>query len=744
MPSISRLDFPGLNFLSKLLANDFEFSENVSISELINRFQAIFGANFTSLNSYGVIEDIDPAQVSSQALTPALMTESDPFTYGVTPGSAVTPKGQLIIITTMQTVTIPANDGRTYYIVASYNVIDSDRRLLRLNKYVPAKRVLDEESNLISVIDEQSYRILTQSEISNKVIIGVVKVALDTTTQALTTFLDLTRTTVADNRPWWSPVDYFHRSQVGNPHKTQLEDLDQGSVPLMQKFRQDGFIIAQDLQYPFFPGHLCVQDIKRSQVSPSSYSFTLPRRPVRLGRLYLKSDTTKEFAYTYDPIENVIYFLVAPPTPTIIDNADMWLDTLVVDSLEPALLSNTVRVADLSTIGEAVISQGKPVRTLTSNDVPTTNFGPGKVQRGKIFVAADGSLIRSPTTLLCQARLNIDIIPGESLTTPSIPLPGVLRVIVRDQVDVSGEITIVGTDIYGNSLQEVVTFAFDHNLPDGWILSSPAPVTLMEDVSQFGKLTAGDTGVSLVPEMKRITRLITTSQCPCRYTANVFASVSSVRLDNLTGGSTSGTITVQALLDTRSLLQIAEVIVREGVVTTMVDNRPILSGLETANRGVDAALQSADVRITSNLDVYSYVENFTNPKFADFRMTNLEDPANSPLDVLASPIRPANTMIYVSKLLPIHLSNQSAPTVVSLMLEIFSMVDHYNTIYGSIQYISLASGTEVVVGLTTINNNRIVEVNAHNFAPNSVNAVRVTLQGAQMNGFALRVPGLHT
>lgn len=744
MSPISRLDFPGLNFLSKLLADDFEFSENVSISELINRFQAIFGANFTSLNSYGVIEDIDPAQVSSQVLTPALMTESDPFTYGVTPGSAVTPKGQLIIITTMQSVTIPANDGRTYYIVASYNVIDSDRRLLRLNKYVPAKRVVDEESNLISVIDEQDYRLLTQSEISNKVIIGVVKVALDTTTQALTTFLDLTRTTVADNRPWWSPVDYFHRSQIGNPHKTQLEDLDQGSVPLMQKFRQDGFIIAQDLQYPFFPGHLCVQEIKRSQVSPLSYGIALSRRPVRLGRLYLKSNTTKEFAYTYDPIQNYIYFLVAPPSPTITDNADMWLDTLVVDSLEPALLSNTVRIADLSTTGEAVISQGKPVRTLTSNDVPTTNFGPGGAQRGKIFIAADGSLIRSPTTLLCQARLNIDIVPGDSLTTPSIPLPGVLRIIVRDQVDVSGEITIVGTDINGNSLQEVVTFAFDHTLPNGWLPSSPASATLMEDVSQFGKLTAGDTGVSLVPEMKRITRLITASQCPCRYTTNVFASVSSVRLDNLVGGSTSGTITLQALLDTRSLMQIAEVVVHEGVVSSMVDNRPILTGLSTVNRGIDAALQSVDVGITSNLDVYSYVENFTDPKFADFRMTNLEDPVNSQFDNSVSPPRFANAMVYVSKLLPVHLSSESAPTSISLMLEILSKIDHYNSIYGTIEYISLATGTEVVVGLTNINGNRIVEVNSFNFAPNRVNAVRVTLQGVQLNGFALRIPGLHT
>jgi hypothetical protein len=316
-----------------------------------------------------------------------------------------------------------------------------------------------------------------------------------------------------------------------------------------------------------------------------------------------------------------------------------------------------------------------------------------------------------------------------------MPLPGIIRIIVRDNVDVSGEIILTGTDVTGSPLQETITFSYDHTNPNGYPPSSG--MLLEDDPSQFGKLRSTDTGATLVPEMKRATRLITTAQCPCRYSANVFGSVSSIRLENLVGGSISGTITVQALLDTRGLLQLAEVVEREGVVESLVDNRKIMAGLSLPDRGIHAALSFADVDI-NDIHNFRYIENFSEPKLGDFRLTNVEDPLQSSYDNFATPSRQGDSMFYISRLLPLMHPNATIPSIIDGTFTIFSRLS--GRFMARLDFVSYTTGSPVIVS-TSIFNELGAPVRRNvlslNLAPNSAEAVLVTIRGTGLDGFVL-------
>lgn len=660
--TIDRNSLPGLNYLAPTLADDFEFKDDIAAQELLNRFQAIYGANFPSLNNYGIVSDVDPATTSASVLMIAWQSISDPFTYVIQPGMAVTPKGQLVIVPESTTVSIPQVNGNIYVIVANY-VLKQTTPRLKLNVNINARREVDTTAQF-EVVLLSDYLLRSSSQLMSSVVVGIVTVAIDPVTSILSTTPDLTKASYSFNRPWFSPVDVFHRNQKGNVHEMTLEELDQGGVPLMQKFLNDGFIIATDAQYPLFPGHLCVESIPKTSIS-SNFRYTLSRRPVRLGRLYDASDETIEYCYNYNFILNQITLLDALPSAV----SSLKLDMLVVDSFEPALLTQTARFGNVSSNGESAISQGQPIRTMASFDVPLNNFGPGTSQNARIFVLADGTLVRSPMTLLCQGRVGLELPVDEDVPVGvAMPLPGVPRIIVRDNVPFSGEVVLSGTDVNGSPYQESIAFSFDPAYPDGVI---PTPEQFIEnDTTLYGKLTPGDTGCTLPPELTRAKRLVTLAQCPCRYGTYTFGSISSIRIANIVGGSKEGSITLQVLLDTRSLLYLAEVVESNGIPQNIVDNRPIRSGLSQVDRGIDAALSIINQSLPVGYQGFDSicVENLTEPKFADFRRSTLFDPSQvSSHSFYDCRVQGSELMYYVSRLLPVSIGVPNAVGAIQVL-----------------------------------------------------------------------------
>ena len=624
MIPVDRSDAPSLNFDSDLSAEAWELIEDSYVQMGLGAVQLAMAGN------YGVVSPTDPTLSESTALLP-VVDPGNQFHYVVNMGGAVTPKGQFTYLPLDQDLYIvdplggPLADGQLYVIVLRYLLVElaADSVLTRAKFYEPQYWRLAPPAQRLQLMRFDDYASAAPPTLYNAVALGVVRVTSNN--GALTTTLTVTRDAYPFNRPWFSPVDVIHRSYVGtgtvtaaNPHGQTLEDLDVGPVPLLQMPRTAGGIIAKDYQYPRCPGHLTQETIAYTSLVQGVVA-TLQQRPATLGKL-LGAVTGQQLAYYYDTVLNQI--IVLNP----IDQLDtaLTLEYTTATSLTPRLVSQTVRVGATGP-WEAVISEGRvvqPAALLAEQDVDLSDTG-GEVQPMDVYVNGSGVAFRTPQTLLCGARLQTDF-PG-GLTTPTATLlrAGLPRVLIMDRVPLTATVTVSGTDSLGQILTNAITVNYtpaslfnpDDTLP-------PPPATNLLDTMIL------PAGVTLPPELARQRRLVTGAQGGFFYAAQLFTAVTSIRLDNVVGGSQDGTLTLQAILDTRGCCKVAALVLADYRPVSLVDSRLIESTLTDSTRIIaieQAVLTPVATALNAQLGTTycktSFLENFAQPRWADISAT---------------------------------------------------------------------------------------------------------------------------
>lgn len=628
MIPVSRDDAPGLNFDSDLSSDDWEYIEDMYVQLGLGAVQLMMA------DHYGVVSPTDPTLVSSKALLP----EVDPgnqFHYWVRAGGAVTPKGQFTYLPFDLDLYIldpkgqPLADGQLYVILLRYLLVEleSDNVLTRAKFYLPKYTRLAPPATRLMLMRYDDYVSAAPSSLYDAVALGVVRVT--SASGALTTALTITNDAYPFNRPWFSPVDVWHRNRTGtgtitdsNPHGQTLEDFDVGPVPLFQLQRTAGGIVAKDYQYPRCPGHL-VRETIQSTALVHGVVATLQQRPAALGTL-TGTTTGKQYAYYYDHVYNQIVIL----NPIHSTDLELTLAYTTATSLTPRLVGQTVRVGAAGS-WEAVISEGRivmPAALTAEQDVDLSDLG-GEVQTADVFVSGTGVAFRNPQTLLCGARLQSDFSGGRATPTASLKRVGLPRVLIVDQVALTAIVTLSGTDSLGQTLTEAITV--NYVPPPLFYPTDPLPHEL--DSVQL------PAGVTLPPELTRQRRLVTGTYPTGSffYGTKLFATLTSIQIDQLTGSSRDGTLTLQAVLDARGCCKLASLVTADHRPVNLTDARLVdcnLRDSEALNATDHAALITAATNITATMGTAycksSFVETFTQPGWADVAATALAENAD--------------------------------------------------------------------------------------------------------------------
>lgn len=628
MIPVTRDDAPGLNYDADLSADDWEYIENMYVQLGLGAVQLAMAG------TYGIVSPTDVTLSDSKNLLPEV-DPGDQFHYVVRAGGAVTPKGQYTYLPEDQDLYIldpqgaALADGQLFVILLRYLLVelDADKVYTHTKFFLPKYTRLAPPAQRLVLLRYDDYASAAPSTLYDAVALGVVRVT--SSGGALTTTLTITRDAYPFNRPWFSTVDVYHRTRVGtgavtdtNPHGQTLEDFDVGPVPLFQLQRTTGGIVAKDYQYPRCPGHLVQETIKTTALF-QGVAATLQQRPATLGKL-TGVTTGRQLAYYYDHVQNQIIIL----NPINSTDLELTLEYTTATSLAPRLVNQTVRVGAAGS-WEAVISEGRvvmPAKLTASQDVDLSDCG-GEVQPVDVYLSGQGIAFRNPQTLLCGARLQADFPGGLATPTATLKRSGLPRLLILDRVALTCAVTVTGTDTLGQTLTEIIQVNY-----------TPSALTYPDDTlpSLLDSMPL-PSGVTLPPELARQRRLLTGAYPTGAffYATKLFATVTSVRLDNLTGGSQDGTLTLQAILDARGCCKLASLVLADQRPAGLVDARLIecnlrdtspLTALDhAALAGVAATL---DTQLGTAYCKTSFLESFAAPRWADLTATLLGENAD--------------------------------------------------------------------------------------------------------------------
>lgn len=664
---------PGLNYTADLNSEDFQFLGELYEAQLMQQLRLAFGGEAGSVllsNKYGIVSPTNPQLENCPYLMP-VQDSADPLAYNITPGALVSPRGQIAIITSSVRVTIPPAPGSSYVILFTYQTTDSDYRTNSELDRLPARRVIMDDASLFSVMELNAYLAMVADPLKlsqNKSIVVVGVVAVLTAADLSTTSVLVTRaTSYSFNRPWFSMVDTEHRGRVGggivtdsNPHGTTLEDIDTGAVGLFSQLNTEGMVIAKDYQGAGFAGTYTEEIIDAEDRWGGSGIWTLSRLPFTLGPLVGADGVEYPYRRSLaNPMQIQLPYFVAQTFPPP-GAYPMVLKTMVVDSLEPSANPDGVSIhVHAPGEWESVVSEGRIVRSMKSQDVVLSDMGPLGVP-WEIFIDGSGAAIRTPFTVLCQGKLGTDYLTNQEIAVPLNPtLAFIPRIILYDaSVKVGAVVTLRGLDVNGNTQTESLRVVRDPAdpvpvFPVSDTIGAREPYT---DAPYSGALTFPSSPSTkflanlLPPEFSKSRRLFTDS-LSWGYVSNsakVWSKLISVQVAPLNettsttsfsnGNFTANTsLTILGYLDTRSLARAASgsfVPPPSGVGINFDagrEYRDVRASLVSSRNATYLLQKAVDDLSVSLISYWSgfpvskvfLVEDFTSPKYGNPLISNL-------------------------------------------------------------------------------------------------------------------------
>jgi hypothetical protein len=428
--SITRF-IPSLNFDTPIGIEDLEFGiADVLTDELCYRYQIAMQYVQSGGPRYGIVDDLDPASVTTASTRPFAIKENDNsiLTIDCQPGVAVTKTGHIIVLTTLQealTLADTTNSVENVVFVEYETVEDSDYNVETRYGNVASKRsVRPADSLLVQIVtldDFQDTSIFSTARLNEVVVLGVVTPSGTAPPAAATELsFDLAQSNYSWNRPWFSIVDIEHRNELGTgasatPHNLGLSDLSQGDLTLYQQMLNHGIVISRDLDIPGCPGKRCYDNIPYASIQLDSsgdvtglvgyYFAYLQDFPIRIVGAFSNADPTNSIAVRVIPHSNIL--VIATGDVSTLDPQGLTVRYTSASACKPPIevvLNDEMQVGTPES-HELVVSGGKGFNTLNQD---TYSFGAsGPIPKNfNVYCDGDGDLYVSPQIVLCYTKLD--------------------------------------------------------------------------------------------------------------------------------------------------------------------------------------------------------------------------------------------------------------------------------------------------------------------------------------------------
>lgn len=492
---------PGLNYATPVTIDDLGHLETVYTDEFRNRTLAVAGNYQTGGGAFGIVAELDP--VNAAATTDPLYVErnaNDEMTINVYPGVCFTESGMRVELTVAaeQLDMARTTVGQQNVVYVEHLVVADDDTITktRYNTSEARRTRIADETNtdpivqtvlqIVSITDWQNDTLYPPDRRANIVMLAISSVVAADNPAGKRVSIDLTRTNVTANRPWFSPVDIQHRSEIGTgstdtPHRLGLNDLSQGDLTLYDQLLNYGMVVGRDRDVPGVPGSLCLETLTPAVVQTDTAGTVtgtagqkyveLTRFPIRLVGAYSLANPTNEILVEMLPRSNILLFHGDDLMPT----GGMRLLYTTVQAGEPlidSLVNDELHVRQPNAASELLLSGGKGHTLIQprfldqfANERARISLGtaPAIPKRYTVYVDADGAVQSTPQHILCATRLE-DL--GTSVFQFETTMLGNARLRVGLQnttlvAATSVQLRLTGTDTSG-SVTEDVTFTFSN------------------------------------------------------------------------------------------------------------------------------------------------------------------------------------------------------------------------------------------------------------------------------------------
>lgn len=432
---------------------DFQFLFDTIENELNNRTSMIGG--------YGIVASEDPAVTFTAAFN---VTYSDTTgKISVEPGNAFLPNQTFASITAITQID-PPTDTVDYYLilgaVAQYNT----PRLVRYNVSVDVRLQYLPVLVLVKAADYATSAYYGSSLI-------LAKVKLESVTRQV--IIDLTRSSVSSMRPWFTPIDYYHRSLVGtgtssitNPHGMSIADLTLSGDITFWDFFNPAMIITNNRIHRHVMGDLYEERVPYTSL-PSvlpPITFYLELFPYRVYSVKgASSGKDLKFTYSSRIKQTVIQEALTSGEDLIVSYSVVHSGRPSIDKIIPSRLVLSGMVGDELVVSEAdAIANSLIVETTL--DFRPLNYFPNNYL---VYLKKTGQYVYSPSIVfgpIAAVEINPTTSPadvGYTLSNASILEVG----LYSPDLSYGGstltwqlDLKLTGKDSAGGSLSETVTF----------------------------------------------------------------------------------------------------------------------------------------------------------------------------------------------------------------------------------------------------------------------------------------------
>jgi len=471
-------DLPGTNYSSPYGMDDLAFEQTVYRDEFLERMRLMFGhPTYLSDSSFGIVAETDPSTATVGGTEPGSVSASG-TQVTVQAMMGVTKSGHRIYLTAAVTKTVAsAEDNALNIITIKYstgNPTSAGTSAFHGLSY--RRRTVQDNDNLIVVYTLGQYNALSQTQQDDHIPLAVGTVTIDDT-GAKTVSITHVDTNYVWLRPWFSPMDVIHRSQVGsgtvsdtNPHGTSANELAIGNFTLPQLTSNVGMVVAHDVSYPHVPGTVCSVSITAAQIMTDDAGGTVTGEtgsvkyidlgfyPTALGAVFAATGVEYPFVHLAGTtIIHQLYGVTAALKPAL--NLTVYCSR--VSALEPAY-SSVMSTFTAGTPGsnEAIVANGQVKVSDSSLNLTDNMADAGPIPAQYTFYFAGDQVVKNPQVLMCYATLTSI---GSAGITPSITQFGNgVAVVALDQASAGAslnvQIKITGKDEDNADVSETFTF----------------------------------------------------------------------------------------------------------------------------------------------------------------------------------------------------------------------------------------------------------------------------------------------
>lgn len=430
---------------------------------------------FMSNNGYGIVDALNPKYNDSGSARPLwpVLNAGDYSKVTVYPGSAVTPRGDVITLNEAVTVTLTGiSRGSETLVYAQYTEVQTDEIALTTDGQTMS--VGFEPKTIVSTALLNEYydsNLFTGDVLDRTVVLGVV-IWSDSDVPLLLTD---TSNGYSWNRPWFSACDIEHRSYIGsgtptvsNPHGLGLNDLAVGRLKPYDQLTNSGMILSMAKSVPGIAGSICSDVFAPTSIKLDTNGEITKRSWFsRPGRLYVELTA----------LPNVIFRAYVGDQEIAIDwIAGTRFVLLCLDSRPSSDLTitycrtatgavqkydNTSIVFSAVADDDIVITGGLAKNALLRTTVPVRKYG--SVPRQLTFhAAANGQVYVDPTIVMAFTEVLQSANVRYEIDT-SIPSPGRVGIALTDMPAnpaATVSFKVEGTDADGVAQEEVLTFDY--------------------------------------------------------------------------------------------------------------------------------------------------------------------------------------------------------------------------------------------------------------------------------------------